>query len=147
MKLHRRIEPYPKLCFQGLEFSKWPPLPWKPMKCTKIKISFCEKTAGPNYSILGKITPRTEYYYFMEKNCYRLLPWKQEKGGKVLSAPKWDETSWKLGRISRNLVILLPGRSTFDLCKKNAIGWYHGNKKGGKIQSASKWMKLHRNDF
>jgi hypothetical protein len=29
-KLHRKVDPHLKRCIQVLEFSKWPPFPWKP---------------------------------------------------------------------------------------------------------------------
>ena len=35
-KLHRKVDPHIKRCIQVLEFSKWPPLPWKPWTYVKI---------------------------------------------------------------------------------------------------------------
>jgi len=35
-KLHRKVDPHLKRCTQVLEFSKWPPLPWKPWTYVKI---------------------------------------------------------------------------------------------------------------
>ena len=35
-KLHRKVDPHLKRCTQVMEFSKWPPLPWKPWTYVKI---------------------------------------------------------------------------------------------------------------
>jgi len=35
-KLHRKVDPHIKRCIQVLEFSKWPPLPWKLWTYVKI---------------------------------------------------------------------------------------------------------------
>ena len=35
-KLHRKVDSHLKRCIQVLEFSKWPPLPWKPWTYVKI---------------------------------------------------------------------------------------------------------------
>ena len=35
-KLHRKLDPHLKRCIQVLEFSKWPPLTWKPWTYVKI---------------------------------------------------------------------------------------------------------------
>ena len=35
-KLHRKVDPHLKKCHHVLEFSKWPPLPWKPWTYVKI---------------------------------------------------------------------------------------------------------------
>ena len=35
-ELYRKVDPHLKRCHQVLEFSKWPPLPWKPWTYVKI---------------------------------------------------------------------------------------------------------------
>ena len=35
-ELHRKVDPHLKRCTQVLEFSKWPPMPWKPWTYVKI---------------------------------------------------------------------------------------------------------------
>ena len=35
-KLHRKVDPHIRRCIQVMEFSKWPPLPWKPWTYVKI---------------------------------------------------------------------------------------------------------------
>jgi hypothetical protein len=35
-KLHRKVDPHLKKCHHVLEFSKWPPLPWKPWTYVKV---------------------------------------------------------------------------------------------------------------
>ena len=35
-KLHKKVDPHLKRSHQVLEFSKWPPLPWKPLTYVKI---------------------------------------------------------------------------------------------------------------
>ena len=37
MKLHGKVDPHPKGCMQVLEFTKWPPFPWKLKKGGEIK--------------------------------------------------------------------------------------------------------------
>ena len=74
IKLHHNDNPHVQMCTLGLEFPRWPLLPWKRQKCEKPK-------NGPNYIKLSELITHRQKAWHPSWELSKWLPlsWKPSK--------------------------------------------------------------------